>query len=203
MESAIKYARIFCTAFFAHHKVVHGGHGPVIRKVANDGKPGTAIGAVNEGIIDTVLLQPHVFQAGIAYAYIRADICNAFRMIFTFFYHKLPEIFQNGFTGADILDIRCDRGLLPDGMDEIIDDTFFPFYMQFYAFVAVLYPSRQFIPISHTVYERPESNPLHQTGDRYVSCLYHKECNNERTKLGFSSLLPPQTIIPEPRSGIF
>ena len=88
MKPAVEHICIFFTALITHWKWIHGGHGPVVGEVPDNGKAGTAIGAIDKRVIDPVLLILHVKQAGIAYGDIRAHIGDLIRCVFTLFNEK-------------------------------------------------------------------------------------------------------------------
>jgi hypothetical protein len=70
MKTSVKRIVIFAGAIVTHSKDCHGGFGPVIGNVVNDGVSWSAVGAVNERIEVSPVLRLKEFPEAIA-----ADCC--------------------------------------------------------------------------------------------------------------------------------
>jgi hypothetical protein len=68
MKTSVKRIVIFAGAIVTHSKDCHGGFGPVIGNVVNDGVSWSAVGAVNERIEVSPVLRLKEFPEAIAAA---------------------------------------------------------------------------------------------------------------------------------------
>ncbi len=84
MEPSVQNIPVFISAGRAHGKFLHGGPVPVIRQVLDDGETGTAIRAVQEGVINAPCLLLHIYQAIHADGYIRTHPGDRFGKAFRF-----------------------------------------------------------------------------------------------------------------------
>ena len=74
MEAAVQGVVILMLALRTHGEVTHGGHGTVVRNIFNDGKAGTAVGAVGKGVAVAAVFRRHnFFKAGGAGGNIRRN----------------------------------------------------------------------------------------------------------------------------------
>jgi hypothetical protein len=83
MKTSIKRIIIFAGAVVTHSKDCHGGFGPVIRNVVNDGVSWPAVGAVNERIeVSSVLWVKEFLEAIAAGCCVRGyEGCSLFALL--------------------------------------------------------------------------------------------------------------------------
>src|SRR5665811_475461 len=93
MKTTISYLIVSGPAFRTHFKWLHSRFCPVIRKIIYNCKAGTAIGAINKSIIETVSRFVHILQALLADGYIGTDFCDLLRNIVAFFNDEVRESF--------------------------------------------------------------------------------------------------------------
>jgi len=74
MKTTVVHIPVFLFAHPAHPERGHGGVGPVIRQLPDNGKPRATMGAVDEGVLDAVRLTPHIREALRTYGYIRTNV---------------------------------------------------------------------------------------------------------------------------------
>ena len=74
MKSAVIQIAILRPALGTHLKGGHGGMGPVVGKITDNGEPGTTMGTVDQRIADAMRLCLHIVQAFTAYRNIWTDL---------------------------------------------------------------------------------------------------------------------------------
>jgi len=86
VKPAVLQIIVFRPANRAHRKGRHGGSGPVIREIPDNGEPGTTVCAIDQGIIDPMDLGFHIVQTLRTHGDIRTDLGNGSGNITAFSY---------------------------------------------------------------------------------------------------------------------
>jgi hypothetical protein len=149
-------------AIRAHLEKRHGGEGPVIRDVLDDGEARTAVRAIGKWVMEAaVALCKNIFKAGFAGGYIGRD-----ELVLARLSHAVPYL-EPLVAGRRVKTDRyplypCQRrGFLLQFGNKKVEDFAIALNFDLYVLRSVAYPSFEMVFTRQAVYEGPETYSLY------------------------------------------
>jgi hypothetical protein len=140
MKTSIKRIMIFAGAVVTHRKDCHGGFGPVIGDVVNDGVSWPTVGAVNERIEVSSVLRVKKFLEAIAAGCCvrRYEGCSLFALLASF---DLESAVGSGrkFLGFYLGNACQRRGRFREFFEKMVKTISASLHLKFHAFWRVGY----------------------------------------------------------------
>jgi len=139
----------------------------------NDGKPGAAVGAIDERIIQPVFLSGQVGQTIPANGDIRTYHRDLVRQTGTGLNDKILKNHSLNRFGIDGMNMGCQWFPALQVIEECPDMAPMPLHQNVYAIVPVFNRSFQMVLYGHPENKGPETNPLYHSPDMYLQRLQH------------------------------
>ena len=172
---------VFGVAGGAHPEPGHGGGGAVIGQATDDGKPGPAVGAVDEGVaVPPALWVLHLFQAGFAGGQVGGNQCGGLAPG-AGPDHKPPLPGGGFFFYMDGLHHRQGRRGGAQRLPKGIQGGGGAFQLQFQPGGGVPGPARKAEPGRQPVDVRPEPHPLDDAFDEKMAPDHASAARASRT----------------------
>jgi hypothetical protein len=176
MEPPVRHVFIFRTAGTAHAETAHGCPVAVIGKIADDGKPGTAVGAVDERVIQPEGLMLKIREAIGAYGNIGTDLRGIVRKILAVQNAKILQTFRDVVIDSYFINLSCHRSLISEIFEKNRQTFRISLNLNHYRIGPVHDPTADPVLLCQPVDKRSETNslypPLHPYPqcDRFIHC---------------------------------
>ena len=163
METPIGRIGVFLLACWAHLELRHRCFGAIVRQLAHDSEARTAIGAVDEGVMETTIVRvEQLFNASVARCQIRRNERGfiLFRCIGKTNLKSIKALYGH-FCNLDFAYLRSSRRLFGKGQHKPVKRQGFSLSMHLHAFNIVQNPAGNISFFCLTIDKGAETHPLY------------------------------------------